>query len=86
MSVLHWPLPSDRNYDIIKILERERNLFTVTVVTLKYFTGGRYQPFFFLWRCKGLLTYACCKSLLFPVDVQYSTRLKRSVTWLCFKT
>lgn len=23
-----------------------------------------------------MLTYACCNSLLFPVDVQYSTRLK----------
>lgn len=28
----------------------------------------------FVWNCKGCLTYACCNSLLCPVDVQYSTK------------
>lgn len=26
-----------------------------------------------VWKCTGYLTYACCNSLLCPVDVQYST-------------
>lgn len=40
-----------------------------------------YRPMgIFVWKCKGCLTYACCNSLLFPVDVQYSTQLKRQGT------